>query len=287
MTGQTFSNDFPAAGGFDTGLGGPSDAFVTRVNTNATGAPSLVYSTLLGGTGNESASGIALDNSGYAYVTGQTSSPDFLTGDPPILSGFQTCLGSGLGGTCQTAGPDAFVAKLSNNAPPVLASPGNKTIAEGSTLSFTLSASDADAGEAFTFSVTGGFQSGMSLVPSTGAFSWTPSEAQGPGIYSVTFRVTDNGTPPLFDEKTITITVTEVNVAPTLAAIGNKSVDELTLLTFTAVGSDTDLPAQTLTYSLVNGTTSCGGGTSCTVPSGASRSPTPLSPGPTASPRPS
>jgi len=199
VTGQTFSTDFPTPGGFDTGLGGPSDAFVTRINTNTTGSPSLVYSTLLGGTGGESASGIALDTSSYVYVTGQTSSTNLLTapgGDPPTVLGFQTCLGSGLGGPCQTSGTDAFVAKLSNNSPPVLTSPGNKTIAEGSTLSFTLSASDPDAGQTRTFSISGGVQSGMSLVPSTGAFSWTPTEAQGAGTYSVTFRATDNGTPP-------------------------------------------------------------------------------------------
>jgi hypothetical protein len=171
VTGQTFSNNLP--GGF-TILRGPSDAFVTRINTNATGAASLLYSTLLGGTGDESASGIALDNSGYVYVSGQTSSADFLTspGGVPTLLGFQTCLGSGLGGPCRSSGTDAFVGKFSPNAPPVLTSPGNKTIAEGSTLSFTLSASDPDGGQTLAFSISGGQQAGMSEFQRT--FSWTP-----------------------------------------------------------------------------------------------------------------
>jgi hypothetical protein len=255
VTGQTFSTDFPAPGGFDTVLGAPSDAFVTRINTNVPGPTSLVYSTLLGGTGDESASGIALDSSGYVYVSGQTSSADFLTapgGDTPTVLGFQTCLGSGLGGPCQTSGTDAFVAKLSNNAPPVLTSPGNKIIAEGSTLSFTLSASDPDAGQTLTFSISGGVQNGMSLISSTGAFSWTPSEAQGPGVYSVTFRVIDNGAPPLFNEKTVTITVTEVNSAPTLSGVPvAATIPELVPYSFTATATDPDIPAQTLTFSLV------------------------------------
>ena len=45
------------------------------------------------------------------------------------------------------------------------------------------------------------------------------------------------------DSETITVTVNEVNVAPVLAAIGDKTVDELTLLTFTATATDADLGA--------------------------------------------
>ena len=66
----------------------------------------------------------------------------------------------------------------------------------------------------------------------------------------MTVRVTDNGSPALNDFETISITVTEVNVAPVLAAIGNKSVNEGSLLTFTATATDADLPANGLTYSL-------------------------------------
>ena len=46
------------------------------------------------------------------------------------------------------------------------------------------------------------------------------------------------------------ITVGEVNQAPVLAAIGNKSVDEGSLLTFTASATDPDLPANNLSFSL-------------------------------------
>ncbi len=81
-------------------------------------------------------------------------------------------------------------------------------------------------------------------------FTWTPTEAQGPGSYPVTVIVTDDGTPSLNDSETITVTVNEVNQAPVLNAIGDKLVDELTLLTFTATATDADLPANTLSYSL-------------------------------------
>ena len=65
----------------------------------------------------------------------------------------------------------------------------------------------------------------------------------------MTFTVSDGS---LSDAETITITVDEVNVVPVLAAIGNKTVKELTELTFTVAVTDADLPANALTYSLVN-----------------------------------
>ena len=62
-------------------------------------------------------------------------------------------------------------------------------------------------------------------------------------------RVTDNTA--LFDQEMVTFTISEVNVAPVLDPIGDQTVDEQTLLTFTATATDADLPANTLTFSLV------------------------------------
>src|SRR5208282_4834603 len=79
VTGCTTSPDFlTTAGAFQTALSGYSDAFVTELNANGTG---LVFSTLLGGSGNEDlgtfCGGIALDADGNVYVTGTTGSTDF------------------------------------------------------------------------------------------------------------------------------------------------------------------------------------------------------------------
>jgi hypothetical protein len=80
VTGFTDSDNFPTtAGAYDTSFNGGSgygDAFVTKLNSVGT---SLNYSTYLGGTGNEGGSGIALDGSENAYVTGNTTSDDFPT----------------------------------------------------------------------------------------------------------------------------------------------------------------------------------------------------------------
>ncbi|HQK02589.1 MAG TPA: Ig-like domain-containing protein, partial [Anaerolineaceae bacterium] len=141
------------------------------------------------------------------------------------------------------------------NDAPVLGAIGDKTIAEETELTFTATATDADVpANTLTFSLVGA-PAGAAIDPATGAFSWTPTEAQGPGSYPFTVKVCDNGTPSLCDEESITVTVSEVNVAPVLGAIGNKSVAELAELTFTASATDADVPANTLTFSLVGAPT--------------------------------
>jgi len=84
ITGTTSSPNFPTTpGAFQTALAAnsisiPMDAFVTKLNPAGS---ALVYSTFLGGTGDDAASGMALDTDGNAYVTGQTS------GDFPTTAG--------------------------------------------------------------------------------------------------------------------------------------------------------------------------------------------------------
>jgi hypothetical protein len=96
VTGYTPSTNFPIAGALQgTYQGGANDAFVTKLNAAGT---ALVYSTYLGGNGNDRGHGIAVDAAGEAYVTGLTSSTNF-----PTLNAFQPTFG---GGT------DAFVTKL-------------------------------------------------------------------------------------------------------------------------------------------------------------------------------
>jgi hypothetical protein len=53
--------------------GGASDAYLFRVDTSQSGSNSLIYSTYLGGSGNDQASGVAADSNGHAYVIGLTS----------------------------------------------------------------------------------------------------------------------------------------------------------------------------------------------------------------------
>jgi len=140
------------------------------------------------------------------------------------------------------------------NAAPTLAAIADQTIAEGLTLALTASATDSDVpANTLTYSLDPGAPAGASINGVTGAFSWTPTEAQGPGSYTITVRATDNGLPPRDDTKTFHVTVMEVNVAPTLAAIADQTMNEGAFSDFTAYGSDTDIPANALTYEIAAG----------------------------------
>lgn len=137
----------------------------------------------------------------------------------------------------------------SGNQAPVLAPVGGKTINELNPLSFTATATDPDLpANTLTFSLIGA-PTGAGINASSGLFSWTPTEAQGPGAFTFKVRVTDDGSPAMFDEEEITVTVNEVNTAPILSPIGNKAVDEQAALSFTIAATDADLPANTLSYS--------------------------------------
>ena len=76
VVGYTKSSNFPVVGAAQTTLGsvGHSDAFVTRFNIAGNG---LAYSTYLGGSGEDSASGVGVDAKNSAYVVGTTDSSNF------------------------------------------------------------------------------------------------------------------------------------------------------------------------------------------------------------------
>ena len=96
------------------------------------------------------------------------------------------------------------------NDPPALAALGNQSVDEGVLLTFAAIANDVDTpADTLTFSLDAGAPTGAAIDPSSGVFMWTPTEAQGPGTFDVTVRVTDDGTPNLNDFETITITVND------------------------------------------------------------------------------
>jgi hypothetical protein len=112
VTGSATSTNFPVTAGvfqstnFALTTSGWGDAFVTKLNTTGT---ALVYSTYLGGTGyGAKGTGIAVDSSGDAYVTGNAASTDF-----PITNGaFQTTNFAAANAGLQTVAYNVFVTKL-------------------------------------------------------------------------------------------------------------------------------------------------------------------------------
>jgi len=99
ITGWTESGDFPVKSGPETSPKGGRDAFVTEVNAAGT---SLVYSGYIGGSQADAGSGIAVDSSGYAYITGSTSSSS--------TDNFPVWVGSSY---TYNGNQDAFVANVS------------------------------------------------------------------------------------------------------------------------------------------------------------------------------
>ena len=94
---------------------------------------------------------------------------------------------------------------VSIDQPPVLNAIGNKSVNEGGTLSFTISASDAN-GDELTYSASNS-PVGATFNPATRAFSWTPGYSQA-GVYAnVRFQVSDG---QMTDYEDITITVGNV-----------------------------------------------------------------------------
>jgi hypothetical protein len=161
------------------------------------------------------------------------------------------------------AGPNFFmpVTPRTNNvvtnnlyAPVLGALATNYTRDEGALLSFTATATDADVpAQALAWSLTGAVPDGAAIDPGTGLFTWVPSETQGGGSYAITLQVTDNGGPPLFDARTIFVTVNEVNSPPSINPVPPQSVSPATPLAFTLTATDPDVPLQNLGFALVSG----------------------------------
>jgi uncharacterized protein (TIGR03437 family) len=74
VAGLTASADFPVAAPLQATRRSGKDAFVSKLSVSGT---ALDYSTYLGGSHDDRANGIAVDNRDQAYVTGQTFSSDF------------------------------------------------------------------------------------------------------------------------------------------------------------------------------------------------------------------
>jgi hypothetical protein len=176
VTGYTSSTDYDVTpGAFQTTRGGGNDVFVTKLNATGT---ALVYSTYIGGSGDESGYGIAVDGSGYAYVTGSANS-----GYDVTPGAFQTTNGGN---------SDVFVTKVCCHPIPITltSAPGtdNQTVCVNTPITPITYSTTGATGATFSglpAGVTGTFSGGditISGTPTaTGTFTYTVTLTGGCG----------------------------------------------------------------------------------------------------------
>jgi len=220
VTGTTASVDFPTAGAvFQAAYGGGNtDSFVAKLNS---AGATLVYSSYLGGTNAELATGIAVDTADSAYVTGQTCSNDF-----PLANPLQAVPG----GNC-----DAYIAKVSildgfalNPGGLVFSAQSLNTTSQSQTVTVTngdtaqtisnISVSGANPGD-FAETTT----CGASLVVGatcTITVSFTPT---GQGIRKASLEITDSapGSPQVVN---LTGNTSTVSLSASSLSFGSQAV---------------------------------------------------------------
>jgi hypothetical protein len=234
VVGLTWSPDFPTvnpiqAANHATGGLYPITAFVAELN--AAGS-ALIYSTYLGGSVQDTASGVAVDSSGNAYITGNTFSSDF-----PTVNPFQPT-----NNDAQSPGSTAFVAELSPGpasavsfSPSALGFGGvlenttsqqkTVTVTNLGNASLTISGITASGDFAVDTSATSCFYTVSTVAPESNCtigVTFTPTAL---GVRTGAVMVTDNasGSPQAL-QLTGTGGVSAANVSPTNLSFQSQNV---------------------------------------------------------------
>lgn len=102
ITGGTDYTDFPISNAFQGTLNAGLDAFLAKLSPDSNTGTQLIYSTYIGGSGDDIGYGVAVDTSLNAYITGSTTSTDFPAGGTGVFQSNHS----------PAAGNDAFLAKF-------------------------------------------------------------------------------------------------------------------------------------------------------------------------------
>jgi len=206
IAGETRSSDFPSTiGAFQASYQGVGDFFLTKLSP----AGSALYSTFVGGSGFDAASGIALDDSGNAYLVGSSGSADFPTVHP--LQGYSggVCGGKGFGDyPCD----DAIVAKIDSSGSTLMFSTflgGPRSDDSGSGIAVDF------AGNAYAAGTAGGtfpFTPGALQMSGTGFAAKISSPTTGRKPTTTTLTASPN---PSAQDQTVTFAATVAPAGPT------------------------------------------------------------------------
>lgn len=225
VSGTTSSTDFPTTqDAYQHTNAGGTDAFAIKLNANAS---VVIFSSLFGGAGNDSANGISFDADGNVYFAGTTASSNL----PTSASAFQTTLR----GTS-----DAFITKLNASATTLAYSSffgggtiesGNAFVLDANQRAWLVGTTDSTdlptSGTTFQSALAGGRDAFITkLVLNTST----------PTTYSILGRVTDATSNPLTD---VSLTVAP-NSSATLDANGFYTITNLITGTYTITPTKTN-----------------------------------------------
>jgi Putative Ig domain len=126
----------------------------------------------------------------------------------------------------------------------------NQSIDEETLLSYQVTGTNWPPAT-LVFSLESGAPEGAS-ISTNGVFTWTPTERQGPSTNVITVKVIDRDYPILSTTNSFIVIVNEVNQPPVLLAPSDQTLATLATLTVTNLATDSDWPANTLTFALVS-----------------------------------
>lgn len=222
----------------------PNGTSVGTVALKPGDSNSVAFSITDGNTG----TAFAINASTGEITIANTTAIDFETGSPFSLTVQVTDDG---GTTTDTATVTVNIQDA--NDPPIIA-PQSFNVDENSvatTFVGTVLANDFETPLGLTFAITSGDPFGFFLINgSTGAITVAKSglDHESNSSFNLTVQVTDPGL--LNASATVTVNVDDLNEAPNLDAIGDRSAIVDQELSFTATAMDPDSPPATLTFSL-------------------------------------
>ncbi|WP_374245141.1 DUF4347 domain-containing protein, partial [Zoogloea sp.] len=226
-----------------------SGVSVGTVTTNSSGTLLLTFSAAASQVRiNEVMSSIAYANSSDAPPASVTLNWTFSDGNTG---------GQGSGGAKTATGTSTVNITGVNDAPSIT-SGNTASVAENTTAVMTVTSSDVDGGSPVYLIVGGADAAKFSINASTGALVFaaapnyeSPTDSGADNVYNVTVQVSDGS---LTSTQAIAVTVTPVNDnTPAITSSATANVAENTTAVLTVTATDADLPAQTLSYSIVGG----------------------------------
>ena len=144
-----------------------------------------------------------------------------------------------------------LVSQPQDRAPTFAPALSNQTIIEEVAWSYALPGVSRFPGQSISYRALRTLPEGMTLSPA-GLLSWTPTEQQGPHLYTVAVEVFDTSKPAQATQAMFDIRVLEANRPPVWTDPGAQTIDEEVLWSKTFFASDPDWPANSLTYRAVS-----------------------------------